>query len=130
LYIGEGMHANLVCKLYCLDAGSGRKLWHFTVGGHIESSPCVADGRVFFGAGDDGLYCLDAVSGAKRWQLAGAHHIDSNPAVAGRWVYAGSGVSRARKTTEVFCLDAADGSLRWRRPVDLPAWGSPCVNGD
>src|SRR5258708_4638723 len=29
LYIGEGMHANWLCKLYCLDAASGRKVWQF-----------------------------------------------------------------------------------------------------
>src|SRR5438132_942554 len=55
LYVGEGMHQNFSCKLYCLDAAMGQKLWHFETAGHIESTPCVADGRVFFGAGDDGL---------------------------------------------------------------------------
>src|SRR5262245_12448265 len=35
LYIGEGMHQNFECKLYCLNAESGVKLWDFAVGNHI-----------------------------------------------------------------------------------------------
>jgi outer membrane protein assembly factor BamB len=130
LYLGEGMHGNDVCKLYCLEAASGRKLWQFVTGGHIESSPCVADGAVFFGSGDDGLYGLDAVSGGKRWHFQGRRHIDSSPAVAGRRLYAGSGVSLLYPTTEVFCLDAAGGALLWRTPTDLPVWGSPLVRDE
>jgi outer membrane protein assembly factor BamB len=129
LYIGEGMHANFACKLYCLDAATGRKLWHFEAAGHIESSPCVAGGAVFFGAGDDGLYCLDAVTGARRWKLEGPFHFDSNPAVSGGRVYAGSGVSRRHKEPQVFCLDAGGGQVLWRQATELPAWGSPVVDG-
>jgi len=130
LYIGEGMHANFVCKLYCLDAATGRKLWEFVAEGHIESSPCVAGGKVFFGAGDDGIWCLDAATGAKCWQFRGPFHIDSSPAVSGRHLYAGSGVSRTHKTTAAFCLDTEDGRVVWRLPTVLPVWGSPVVFGE
>ena len=129
LYVGEGMHGNDVCKLYCLDAATGRKLWQFVTGGHIESSPCVAGGAVFFGSGDDGLYCLDAASGEKRWQFAGRWHIDVSPVVVDGRVYAGSGVSRLYQTTEIFCLDAASGQPLWRWPTELPVWGSPVADG-
>ncbi len=129
IYVGEGMHGNDVCKLYCLNAASGRKLWQFVTGGHIESSPCVAESAVFFGSGDDGLYCLDAVSGAKRWQFAGQWHIDVSPVVVDGRVYAGSGVSRLYRMTEIFCLDAASGRPLWRTPSELPVWGSPVVDG-
>jgi outer membrane protein assembly factor BamB len=129
LYVGEGMHGNDVCNLYCLDAASGRKLWQFVTGGHIESSPCVAHGAVFFGSGDDGLYCLDAVSGKKRWQFSGRWHIDVSPVVVDGRLYAGSGVSELHRTTEIFCLDAASGRPLWRTPTELPVWGSPAVDG-
>jgi eukaryotic-like serine/threonine-protein kinase len=128
LYVGEGMHGNDVCKMYCLDAASGRKQWHFVTGGHIESSACVADGAVFFGSGDDGLYCLDAVSGKKRWQFSGRWHIDARPAVVAGRVFVGSGVSRLHRTTEFFCLDAATSRLLWRIPTELPVWGSPTLD--
>ncbi len=130
LFVGEGMHANYVCKLYCLDAATGRKLWQATTAGHIESSPCVAGGRVFVGAGDDGLYCLDAATGAECWHFTERVHIDSSPAAAGGRVYFGSGISRTRKTTAAFCLDAATGEVLWRARADLPVWGSPALAGD
>jgi outer membrane protein assembly factor BamB len=130
VYIGEGMHANHACKLYCLDAASGKKLWRFVTAGHIESSPCVADGKVFFAAGDDGLYCLDATTGAQRWHYRAVVHLDTSAAVTGKRVYFGSGVSRTHKATEIFCLDIEDGKVVWQKPTHLPAWGSPAVWGD
>ena len=129
VYIGEGMHANYVCRLYCLDAKDGKLHWDFTAKGHVESTPCVSDGRVFFGAGDDGLYCLDAVTGRKQWQFQGPFHIDASPAVHDNRVYAGSGVSQAKRITEAFCLDAKTGGVIWRLPAKLPVWGSPRVEG-
>jgi outer membrane protein assembly factor BamB len=130
LYVGEGMHQNRQCKLYCLEAKSGHKRWHFETADHIESSPCVSDGRVFFGAGDDGVYCLDAATGAERWHFQESVHVDTSPAVAGIRLYAGSGLSRTRKATEIFCLDTRDGRVLWRAPTDLPVWGSPALDGD
>lgn len=129
LFLGEGMHGNDVCKMYALDAASGRKLWHFVTNGHIESSPVVAEGKLLFGSGDDGLYCLDAATGSPCWHITESRHIDCRPATVGRRVYAGSGVSRLFQKTEVFCLDLAKGSLHWRTPTELPAWGSPVIAG-
>jgi outer membrane protein assembly factor BamB len=128
LYIGEGMHANFSCKLYCLDAATGRKHWAYPVTGHVESTPCVANGAVFFGAGDAGLVAVDAATGSKKWQFAGTWHIDSSPAVVGGRVFVGSGVSRRFKDTFLFCLDANDMDVVWRVLADLPAWGSPVVD--
>jgi outer membrane protein assembly factor BamB len=129
LYVGEGMHQNFVCKLYCLDAATGVKLWHFEAGGHIESTPCVAGGRVYFGAGDDGLYCLDAATGKEVWHFQEPCHVDSSPAVVAGRLYAGSGVSLTYSHTEAFCLDSATGAVLWRWPADLPVWGSPAADG-
>lgn len=129
LYLGEGMHANLTCKLYCLDAATGRKHWDFLTGGHIESTPCVADGKVYFGSGDDGLYCLDALTGKLRWHFQGPYHTDTSPAVLGKHVYGGSGVSLLHRRTEVWCLDTDQGQVVWRTPTDLPVWGVPRAEG-
>jgi outer membrane protein assembly factor BamB len=129
LYVGEGMHRNFVCKLYCLDAATGRECWHFEAQGHVESSPCVVDGLVYFGAGDDGVYCLEAATGKERWHYEAPIHVDSSPAVEGGRVYAGSGVSLSRHRTEAFCLDARTGAVLWRLPTNLPVWGSPAVDG-
>jgi outer membrane protein assembly factor BamB len=129
LYIGEGMHGNDVCKLYCLEAASGRKRWQCVTEGHIESGPCVAGGAVFFGSGDDGIYCLDAAAGMRRWHITRDWHIDVGPAVADGRVYGGSGISQLHRRTDVFALDVADGRLLWQTPSALPVWGSPVVDG-
>ncbi|HZU34357.1 MAG TPA: PQQ-binding-like beta-propeller repeat protein [Gemmataceae bacterium] len=129
LYLGEGMHEDFHCKLYCLDAATGRKCWDFPTAGHVESSPCVAENCVFFGAGDDGVYCLDAVTGRRRWRFGGDIHVDTSPAVIGQRLYAGAGTSVAHRKTEVFALDIGDGQVLWRTPTDLPVWGAPTVDG-
>jgi outer membrane protein assembly factor BamB len=128
VYIGDGMHANPRSKLYCLDAASGALQWRFVANGHIESTPTVEDGRVYFGAGDDGVYCLDAQTGDELWHWAGQHHVDATLAVDQGRVYGGSGLSRLRQTLEAFCLDARTGDVLWRKPLDLPAWGSARVD--
>ena len=124
LFIGEGFHEDSYCKLYCLNAADGEKLWEFQTASHVESSPCVAGGKVYFGAGDDGVFCVDAATGKEVWHFPGVH-VDTNPAVVGNRLYAGSGFG----SYEAFCLDAATGLPRWRTKVDLPVWGSPTVVG-
>jgi outer membrane protein assembly factor BamB len=126
LYIGEGFHQDSDCKLYCLDADTGKKRWEYQTHSHVESSPCVAGGKVFFGAGDDGVICCDARTGQERWHFGGIH-VDTSPAVVQQRLYAGSGYGQRY---EVFCLDTESGRPLWRRPVDLPVWGSPQVVGD
>jgi outer membrane protein assembly factor BamB len=128
LYIGEGFHQNTGCKLYCLDAATGKKLWDFPTRSHTEATPCASGGKVYCGAGDDGLYCLDAATGKERWHLKGLH-VDANPVVAGGRVYGGSGVGDEYKETALFCLDAETGKELWRVPTDLPVWGMPAVEG-
>jgi outer membrane protein assembly factor BamB len=128
VYIGEGFHQHLGCKLYCLDARSGEKLWEFPTGSHTESSPCVVGGKVYFGAGDDGLFCLDAATGKEHWHLTGLH-VDANPLVVEGRVYGGSGRGDVYKDTALFCLDAATGKEQWRVPTDLPVWGMPAEDG-
>ncbi len=130
LYVGEGFHQNSDCKMFCLNADTLEKIWEFPTRSHTESSPCVVDGKVYFGAGDDGLYCVRADDGAPVWddnvRLKGLH-VDANPVLVGGRIYCGSGVGDAYKETCAFCVDAATGKEIWRRPTDLPVWGEPAV---
>jgi eukaryotic-like serine/threonine-protein kinase len=128
LYVGDGMHQDFHGKLYCLDAGTGRKYWDFATAGHVESSPCVQDGKVFFGAGDDGIYALDVATGRQVWHQASGLHVDTSPAVVGHRLYAGSGTSVACTKTEVFALDTLDGHIIWHEATKLPVWGSPTLD--
>jgi outer membrane protein assembly factor BamB len=129
LYLGEGFHQDFDCKVYCLDAGGGKKHWDFQTSSHTESTPCLAGGLVYIGAGDDGLYCLDAASGKVVWNFPG-FHIDAPPlAVAGK-VFAGCGMGDTYKTTALFCLDAVrKGKPVWRMNTDYPVWSRPVVSG-
>jgi outer membrane protein assembly factor BamB len=158
LYIGEGFHEDKSCNLFCLDAKTGKKIWQFPTTSHTESSPCVAGGKVFFGAGDDGVYCLTPDK-KKVWQYPGKKgdtrptigissrdgtsgrgplklHVDASPLVVGNRVYVGSGVDRDAEDPgdpAVFCLDAETGQKIWLKPLlrqDLPAWGSPVAAGN
>jgi outer membrane protein assembly factor BamB len=131
LYFGEGYHTDPRCKLFCLDAATGKKVWAFETTSHTESTPAVADGVVVFGAGDDGLYGLDAASGQKVWQYppGGGLHVDSNPVIRDGRVYAGSGTSQRSKETRIFCLDLKTGTELWGEKVEYSAWGSPVVDG-
>jgi outer membrane protein assembly factor BamB len=125
LYIGEGYHQDDNCKVYCIDAATGKKLWDFKTKSHTESRPFVAEGKVFFGAGDDGLYCLDAVTGQPLWHFEGLH-IDTNVSVIGNRLYGGSGYGTKYW---MFCLDTANGNSLWRTESAYPVFGSPTVFG-
>jgi outer membrane protein assembly factor BamB len=132
LYIGEGFHSDSGCRLYCLGAADGKKLWEHKTESHTESSPCVAGNKVYCGAGSDGLLCLDAATGDTVWEYKRGH-IDCPPVVAGKYVYGGSAVDRdidGPQETAIFCLDAETGNEVWRVTTNLPAWGKPFVSGE
>jgi outer membrane protein assembly factor BamB len=131
VYVGEGLHTDKACRLFCLDAATGKPAWAkpFETSSHTEGNPRVVNGRVFFTAGDDGLYCADAATGEKKWQFAGRDqqlHIDGPAAVAGNRVFAGSGLY----TLALLAVDAGTGKEIWRTPVKLRSFGPPLVLGN
>jgi outer membrane protein assembly factor BamB len=128
LYIGEGFHQDSFCKIYCLKADSGEKKWEFQTSSHTESSPFVADGKVYCGAGDAGLYCLDAQTGKQVWNFPG-FHVDAGPVVVDGKVYCGAGVSDVFKETIFFCLDANTGDVKWKIATPQPVWSMAAVDG-
>lgn len=130
LFVGEGLHTDKDCRLFCLDAGSGKPAWEkpFETTSHTEGTPRVVGGKVIFTAGDEGLICADAKTGKKLWQFAGADqqlHIDGPPVVSGNRVFAGSGLY----TYALLCIDADTGKEVWRTPVGLRSFGAPLVIG-
>ncbi len=129
LYIGEGLHQDAECRIFCLSADKGEKLWEFLTESHTESTPAVVGGKLYCGAGDDGMYCLSAGKGEKLWQFP-SFHIDASPVVVGDRVYAGCGIGDVYKTTALFCLDAKTGQPRWRVNTELPVWGRAVVAGN
>lgn len=140
LYIGEGFHDDLNCRLYCIDAATGKQIWAFPTTGQVESSPVVVDGKVYFGGGNDGFYCLDARTAKKLWLFppdpskGRLLRFGATALVTQGKVFVGTGVDRNRPADPgemaVFCLDAANGGMLWKRGVDLPAWAAPVLEGE
>ncbi len=131
VYVGEGLHTDKKCRLFCLDALNGKPAWAkpFETSSHTEGNPRVANGKVYFTAGDDGLFCADAKTGEKAWQFSGRDqqlHIDGPPAVAGNRVFIGSGLY----TLALLGVDATNGKELWRTPVNLRSFGPPLVIGN
>ena len=99
----------------CLDAATGRLIWHVKTAQPVFSSPAVANGRVYVGEGlhenrDSVFRCLDAQTGKPLWQFTVASHAESSPAVADGRVYFGAGEDG------IYCLDAATGKKIWHVP--------------
>lgn len=81
--------------------------WIYTTGNGVDSSPAVADGRVYVGSYDDNVYCLNATTGAKLWNYTTGNKVFSTPAVADGRVYVGS------DDYNIYCLNATTGALMW-----------------
>jgi outer membrane protein assembly factor BamB len=79
-------------NVYALKASTGAKLWSFTTGSFVTSSPAVANGVVYVLS--DNLYALKASTGALLWSYPVSGSTDlcclsSSPAVANGVVYVG-----------------------------------------
>ncbi|HMF14490.1 MAG TPA: PQQ-binding-like beta-propeller repeat protein, partial [Gemmataceae bacterium] len=62
LIFGDGMHQTDDATLHCLRAEKGQPLWQLPLPGklvHLEGSPTVSNGRVYFGGGAAGVICVD-----------------------------------------------------------------------
>ncbi len=136
LVVGEGLHTTSDARVYCLDVeesarrNRGVKLWSHRTRSHVESSPCIADGKVFIGAGDDGMYCFDVDgdgSGASKvlWHLDGERYPDceTSPAYHEGKLYFGLGIGGQA----VVCVDANTGRELWRIDTPCPVFSSPTI---
>ncbi len=97
LFIGDSADTTF----YCYDARNGSLLWeNDEMGGSIDSSPVVADGKVYFGTNEvDGtVYALDADNGSIIWSytlhippgFGGGFNIASHPAISDRTLFIGA----------------------------------------
>ncbi len=80
LVCGEGYHEDKDGRLLCLDLDPVRKskgkdapklLWYLQATDHVESTPCIHEGKVFVGAGDDGYWGLELATGKVLWHIEG-----------------------------------------------------------
>lgn len=81
-------------RIYCLNAESGAMKWRYPqdapLSTVIYSSPAVADGLVYFGAGDGKLYALQASNGTYSWAFDTKNGIATSPTIADGIIYFGS----------------------------------------
>ena len=123
VYIGEGYHQDSNCHLRCLDAKTGDLIWSFKTTSHVESTPFIHQGKLYFTGGADGVYCIDALEGQQIWHY-GDVHADMSPVVHNGTVYFGTGYGDYK----VFAVDADTGTEIWAKQMPYPVWGSPSVN--
>ena len=69
---------------------AGKAVWTFTTRARVESSPAIADGRVFVGSNDGMFYVLNLSSGAKLWEFNSGAPLSASPAIANGRIVIGS----------------------------------------
>ncbi len=138
LCVGEGLHYINNGRLFCLDREAseqqrrGVKLWEFATKNHVESSPCIADGKVVVGAGSDGLYCFALVplpGGQPNllWHLDPKQYPDceASPVIDAGRVY----FSLGNDGQAICCVELASGAPVWRVDTPHTVFGSPAIDG-
>lgn len=131
LVCGEGLHWYQHARITCLDLkAGGKRVWEFRTNYHVESSPCIYNGKCYFGAGHDGYYCLALKPDDKGephivWHLIGPNYrgCESCPIVADGVFYAGLG----NEGQAVLAIDAETGAELWRIPTHYPVFAPPTV---
>ena len=69
---------------------AGKAAWTFATRARVESSPAIADGRVFVGSNDGRFYVLSLSSGAKLWEFDAGAALSASPAIATGRIVIGS----------------------------------------
>jgi outer membrane protein assembly factor BamB len=143
-------------NFYGLNAVTGAEVWHFTIDAAPSSGSCatspiscrriassaeVANGDVYFGAGNGYVYALDAATGSRVWgtQLGDPTQgveIWTSPAVTNGLVYVG--VASHNDTPcvpgQVVALNASTGAVAWTFDTNDPTvpgvgvWSSPAID--
>jgi outer membrane protein assembly factor BamB len=69
---------------------NGKVAWTFATRARVESSPAIADGRVFVGSNDGRFYVLNVDSGEKLWEFTAGAPLSASPAIAKGRIVIGS----------------------------------------
>jgi outer membrane protein assembly factor BamB len=116
VYFGSGQFS-----VYALDTGTGAKLWSYSIGDSVQSSPAVANGVVYVGSDDNNVYALNATTGAKLWSYTTGYAVQSSPTVTNGAVYVGSA------DNNVYALNATTGAKLWSYTTGGYVQASPTV---
>lgn len=125
----------------CLDAKSGKQLWHFEYAATYtddygfdtgpRATPAIAGGRVFVFGAEGMLHSLDLASGKLLWNVDTAREFKSGKGFFGRacspLVEDGSVVLSigGAEGAGIVTFDAATGKLRWKTTEEEAGYSSP-----
>lgn len=97
-------------RIYAVNTETGSLKWRYPEEGlsaNIRTSPLVANGLVYFGAGDGGFYAVSTETGTLRWSLKTKGQISSSPVLADGVIYVGA------SDNTLYALDAETGDMIW-----------------
>ena len=131
LLVGEGLHITKDARMICIDISDESNpeiLWMFETQDHIEGTPSIDDGRVFFTNGNSGIFGLDLYTGEKLWHLPGEDFNDAETAILAHEgkVYIGLGFGRNGQA--IVQVDAATGEVLHRIETPYPVFGPPAIH--
>ena len=109
LYCGKGTSDPGVAAI---DKLTGTLLWEYGTPVDMNTSPCVVDGKIFFGSDDQEFYALDASDGNLLWQRTVDDCMDlyHSPTAANGIVY-------VQACSELWAFDMNTGSTIWSIPI-------------
>jgi outer membrane protein assembly factor BamB len=81
-------------KMQAYDAATGERLWVYSAGGRLQSSPAVSGNTVYFGSSNGYLFAVNAATGTLRCRFFTGGTISASPVVVdpdgtGKVVYFG-----------------------------------------
>jgi len=128
--------------VWCIDAENGNVIWRHSLmecfykenrrvfadqlagGTYYQSSPTVADDKVFIGTPSHFVFALDFKSGKEVWRFEVGGAISSAPAFSNGRIYFG----QQGGEEHFYCINASDGSLMWKQTLGW-VWASPNISG-
>lgn len=118
--VSDGNSVYFGCRsgaFYSVNAVAGSQNWVSRSADYsVECKPCIADGRVFYGAWDGNLHCLNTADGEVIWKVLSKGSSDKNgsayysPADCGP-IVAGGKLFAADRKYSLSIMDAANGKL-------------------
>jgi outer membrane protein assembly factor BamB len=105
-------------RVVALDYGHGTTVWSRDLPARSESSPLVADGRVYFGSQSGLVYALDASTGSVIWTYHAAGAVKASPTLSEGVLYFGD------YSGQVQAISAANGHRIWISGSEGAIFGS------
>ncbi len=128
VYIVQGTNP----VIYALNLSNGHKVWSYTVGERLISTPLVTGQDVIAGTYDGHVIALDETTGLLQWSYdvnsalprdMSKDGIAGSPAAAGGIIFIGT------FDGDILAIDGRNGRLLWSRIIAAPVLDVPVVAG-